>query len=828
MPEQQMSGAGGESSPGVEFTMGDWIVQPTLNRVSKNGTAIHLRPQLIDVLVCLASHAGQTVLRGELLDRVWPNQFIADTALARCVAELRQALGDDAQAPVLIETIPKRGYRLIAPVSRITGDSSLSPRADDRGNGNGNGQGHVLEDEIAVLSDDPCSQTVDVVDTGPGLEAPSTIGDRLRPRLTAVIVALIVFGGMVAAVGWLAVTRPAAAKAPLAERDPVVVAFTNTTGDPVFDGTLRLALAIHLEQSPYLRLTPERTMQETLRFLGQPATAAVTPEVALQVCERVGASAVLHGSIAPMGQRYVVGLEAIACVSHDTVARAQAEAAGREQVLEALTRAANTLRRDLGESFSSIARFDVPLVQATTPSLEALRAVSLGDREQFRGAYAEALQHYRQATVIDPDFALAWARAGVTLLNLRRRGEAQVPLTRAFDLRERVSEPERLYIAGHYYNGVLESPLRAIDAFSALSRSTARATPARINLSAIYQQIGLWEQAIEEAQTAVELEADNVVAHVVLAGAFTGASRFDEALAALVAAERRGLQSPSTHDLRHDLGFLRGDDAVIREEEAYAMREPSMAPFLLTRRARIAMYRGRFRDATGLWSRIRADAEGRQDDVAASAALLTEAGSRALIGDRAGTSRALAAGLAIDRSPSRVAQSALVLALAGDVMGARRYLAEYERLVEPGSDRDLEFVVPARAALAVAEGRFADAGPLLESVRPYELGTRFEYLPVFIRAHAALGMKAYGDAAQAFQAILDNRGVLPYSVFHPLAWLGRARAYAGLGQTAESLRSYEMALTIWNDADPDLPLLAPARREAGALRRSRHMAAADR
>jgi tetratricopeptide (TPR) repeat protein len=635
------------------------------------------------------------------------------------------------------------------------------------------------------------------------------------------VLALIPVAGIVAAAGWLAVTRPAAAKAPLAERDPVIVAFTNTTGDPVFDGTLRLALAIHLEQSPYLRLTPERTMQETLRFLGQPATAAVTPDVALQVCERVGASAVLHGSIAPMGQRYVVGLEAIACVSHDTVARAQAEAAGREQVLEALTRAANTLRRNLGESFSSIARFDVPLVQATTPSLEALRAVSVGDREQFRGAYLEALQHYRQATVIDPDFALAWARAGVTLLNLRRRGEAQVPLTRAFDLRERVSEPERLYIAGHYYNGVLESPLRAIDAFSALSRSTARATPARINLSAIYQQIGLWEQAIEEAQTAVALEPDNVVAHVVLAGAFTGAGRFDEALAALVAAERRGLQSPSTHDLRHDLGFLRDDGAVIREEEAYAMVEPSMAPFLLTRRARMAMYRGRFREATDLWSRIRADAEGRQDDVAASAALLTEAGSRALIGDRAGTSRALAAGLAIDRSPSRVAQSALVLALAGDVTGAQRYLAEYARLVAPGSDRDLEFVVPARAALAVAEGRFADAGPLLESIRPYELGTRFEYLPVFIRAHAALGMQAYGEAAQAFQAILDNRGVLPYSVFHPLAWLGRARAYAGLGQTAESLRSYDMALTIWNDADPDLPLLASARREAAALRRNR-------
>ena len=821
---EQPSDTGCASSPGVEFTMGDWFVQPTLNRVSKGGTTIHLRPQLIDVLVCLASTPGQTVLRGELLDRVWPNQFVAETALARCVAELRQALGDDAQCPALIETIPKRGYRLIAPVALASKPVALSDGGPESGNGNGNGGGPARPAPpegpalTARVTDDRPRHSVEDSDPGSGLGAPSTIGPRLRPRLLALAIAGAAVAAMATSVGWLVVTRPAAAKAPLAERDPVVVAFTNTTGDPVFDGALRLALAIHLEQSPYLRLTPERTMQETLRFLGQPATAAVTPDMALQVCERVGASAVLHGSIAPMGQHYVVGLEAIACVSHDTVARAQAEAAGREHVLEALTRAANSLRRRLGESIASIARFDVPLVQATTPSLEALRAVSLGDREQFRGAYAEALQQYRQATVIDPDFALAWARTGVTLLNLRRRGEARVPLTRAFDLRERVSEPERLYIAGHYYNGVLESPLRALDAFSALSRSTARATPARINLSSIYQQIGLWEQAIEEARTAVDLEPENVVAHVVLAGALTGAGRFDEALAALAAAGRRGLQSPSTHDLRHDLGFLMGDEAVVREEDAYATREPSMAPFLLTRRARMAMYRGRLREASGLWSRVRADAEGRQDDVAASAALLSEAGSRALIGDRAGTSRALSAALTVNRNPSRVAQSALVLALAGDVAGARRYLAEYERRCEPGSDRDLEFVVPARAALAVAEGRFADAGPLLESVRPYELGTRFEYLPLFIRAHAALGMRAYGDAAQAFQAILDNPGVLPYSVFQTLAWLGRARAYAGLGQPDESLRSYDAALQIWNDADPDLPLLATARREAAALR----------
>ncbi|MEW5981483.1 MAG: winged helix-turn-helix domain-containing protein [Acidobacteriota bacterium] len=811
------------AGPGADFTLGDWLIQPSLNRASRNGTTIHLRPQLVDVLVCLATSPGRPVSRHELLDRVWPNQFVADTALARCVAELRQALGDSAQSPTLIETIPKRGYRLIAPVAPADGNGhsdgrfALADASADRRSPEGGWP--------ALKATAPGTAAGALGDSALDLPRPELLLPRPQPRLwlhfglrsrrRLVMSSAAVAALAAALMAWRLLWTPA--PPPLAERDPVVLAFTNTTGDPVFDGTLRLALAIHLEQSPYVRVTPERQVQETLQFLGQPATTAITPDLALQICERIGASAILHGSIAPLGQRYVVGLEAIACASRDTIARAQAEAAGKEHVLEALSRAANTIRRDLGESMASVERFDVPLVQASTPSLEALRAVSLGDREGYLGAYVEALQQYQRATAIDPEFALAHARTGVALLNLRRRGEAIAPLTRAFELSGRVTASERLYIEGHYYNGVLESPLRAIDAFSVLSQSASHGLAARVNLASLYQQVGLWYPAIDEAREAVRLEPDSAVASLVLAGALAGAGRFDEALQAL--AETRGRESPSTHDLRYDLAFLTGDEALMRSEDEYASREPGMTPFLLVRRARLAMYRGRFREARDLWAQVRADAEARQDVTAASTALLSEAGSRALLGDRTGTSTSVAAALDIDRSPGRLAQSALVSALAGDVAASRRQLEEYDRTVPPGAGRDLEFVAPARAALAVAEGRFAEVVALLEPIRPYELGSRFEFVPSFIRAHALLGLQAYDQAAEVFQVILDNRGVMAYSVFYPLALLGQARALAASGEAVRSLQGYQALLDLWKDADAELALLAAARREAAALRR---------
>ncbi len=826
MPESSQVRASPDDTPSGDFLLGEWLVQPSLNRLSRNGTTTHLRPQLVDVLVCLARSAGRPVSRHELLDRVWPNQFVADTALARCIAELRQALGDSATSPTLIETIPKRGYRLIRAVTPVNGNGHGSPAPADApvaaltapvmegAEIAGLLQERAPETEVAALPEAPLEDLARLPEAGPAGRG------RHKPRASWWLVAsaLLTTAVLGALVAWWWLGAPLPARPKLAERDPVVLSFTNTTGDPVFDDTLRLALAIHLEQSPYLRVTPERAVQESLAFLGQPPNADITPDLALQICQRTGASAVLQGSIAALGQRYVIGLEAVACASRDSIARAQAEAAGKEQVLEALTRAANSIRRDLGESIASVERFDVPLVQASTASLEALRAVSLGDREKYRGDYSAALQHYRHATGLDPDFALAHARMGVTYLNLRRRGEAVAPLTRAFELSGRVTEPERLYIEGHYYNGVLECPLRAIDAFSVLSQTASLGTQARVNLASLYQQVGLWYQAVDEAEQAVRLEPDNAVARVVLAGALTGVGRFEEALETLDEAGRRGLQSPDIHALRYDLAFLSGNQPVMREEDAYAAAEPAMAPFLLFRQARQAMYRGRFREAANLWTQVRASAENHQDVTTASTALLSEAGSRALLGDRAGAASAIASALQVDRSPSRVAQSALIFALAGDGQAARRQLAEYDRVVAPGSGRDLEFITPARAALAVAEGRFSEVAALLEPIRPYELGTRFEYLPSFIRAHALLGLQSYDQAAQAFQVILDNRGVMPYSVFVPLALLGQARAYAGLGRAGESLQGYTAFLDLWKEADADLPLLNRARSEAAALR----------
>lgn len=305
-----------------DFYVGDWKVQPGLNRTSRDGTVVHLRPQLMDVLVCLARRPGVTVSRPELLAEVWTNQFVAETALARCMAELRQALGDSAQAPAIIETIPKRGYRLIAPVSAANNGRS------------------------AGASQSPAS----AAPGGPAAPAESDLAvGRLRPRGAQAAAVILLVLALAAAV-WLAVSRRATPPPAATARESILLVFVNATGDPAFDDTLRLALAVYLERSPLLRLVPERRVHEALVAMGLPADTPITPTLALQICGRLGATAALSGTITALGARYVIGLEATACASREIVARVQAEAGRKEDVLDVLSGVADTLRQRLHES----------------------------------------------------------------------------------------------------------------------------------------------------------------------------------------------------------------------------------------------------------------------------------------------------------------------------------------------------------------------------------------------------------------------------------------------------------------------------------------------
>jgi tetratricopeptide (TPR) repeat protein len=456
-------------------------------------------------------------------------------------------------------------------------------------------------------------------------------------------------------------------------------------------------------------------------------------------------------------------------------------------------------------------------VKAGTPSAGALRALNTGDLARERGDLTRATEAYRQAAGIEPELAVAHARLGDTYLALQRRTDAARPLRRAYELRDRTALSDRLYITGLYFGGVLQDPLHALDAFAAWTQSSPASIDAHVCLSGVYRELGLWTLAIEEATAALRLAPAHVQASLALAGAFTGVGRYDEASEIVADLARRGVATAESHALRFEIAFAMRDGATMAEEDGAARRDPAMAALLSVRRARLAMAQGRFRDASVLWAGVRAEALAQGDGDTVSETWLAEAASRALLGEGTAVTQNVGQALADVRTPSRLAQAALVLALSGRAADASRYLTEYDRLAGLTSGRDPEFVRPAQAAIAYVEQQYADVDAILAPIAPYELGSRFECLPSFIRAHGMIGLGRAEDARREFAAIVEHRGTAPLSFIRPLAYLGLGRAHAALGQISDSRRAYQEFFRLWADADQDLTILATARAEFAKL-----------
>ena len=367
----------------ADFRVGDWMVEPSLDRLSREGTTLRLRPQLMDLLVLLAQYAGKTVSKDTILEKVWQGQHVAESGMTRCIAELRQALDDDARDPRMLQTIPKRGYRLVAPVAYVA-----TPACLDAGP-----LPERLESGAAAAQPLPRRSSW-------------RAGWAMGSVLSVTLLLAVAWG----VTGWT--------KAPvLAERDTVLLAgFTNTTGDSAFDSTLRLALAVNLGQAPFLHILPDDHVRTALTLSGRPVSQPVVGAVALDLSRREGAAVLLAGSISRLGTHYAIGIEATACRTAESIGRELVEVERKEAVLAALEAAALRLRRRLGESRASLRQYGVPIVRATTSSLDALQAVTAGDVNRDHARGEEALQDYRRATDLDPQFALAWARRGAAAM----------------------------------------------------------------------------------------------------------------------------------------------------------------------------------------------------------------------------------------------------------------------------------------------------------------------------------------------------------------------------------------------------------------------------
>jgi serine/threonine protein kinase/tetratricopeptide (TPR) repeat protein len=603
----------------------------------------------------------------------------------------------------------------------------------------------------------------------------------------------------------------------LTEKDSILLAdFVNTTGDAVFDGTLKQALAVQLDQSPYLNIVPDQTIRKALQFMGRPADERVAGSVAREICERQHVKAMLSGSIETLGSQYVVSLDATNCASGDSLAREQVTAATKEAVLPAVGKAALSLRGKLGESLASIQKYDTPVTEATTSSLEALKAYAAADEMRNSGGEAESLPLFQRAVELDPNFAQAYARLAAIYSNLGEEDRAGEAARKGFDLRERVSERERYYIAGHYYfaTGDIEKEKEnlqlAIKAYPNDSTGLG-------NLALLYNlYYGQFDKAIPLAREASRAEPNAPFGYVHTAIPYMALNRTEEALSILQRAMDAKAGNLFVHQALYWVAFLNGDADGMQREIKLSEGKPGEY-LLLNDATNAAASHGQMQKAAELLQRSvqvsdRLGFKETTADTQANFALV-----QAEVGNAAKAKGLAASSFALGHSRGNVAPMAEALALVGDGKHAQAIMDDLGHRF-PDDTILHQVSIPMVRALIELEGNAPEkAIEALLPTTPYEMGTAQGLLPIYIRGRAYLQAKRGAEAVQEFQKIVDHPGVAPTFPEHSLAKLGLGRAYRMTGDAAKARAAYQDFFALWKDADPDVPILKEARAEYGKL-----------
>jgi len=614
--------------------------------------------------------------------------------------------------------------------------------------------------------------------------------------------------------GWFYQTRKAQA---LTDKDTIVLAdFTNTTGDPVFDGTLRQGLTVQLEQSPFLSLISEQHIQQTLRLMGQPADAKLTPEISREVCQRTGSKAVIEGSIAQIGAQYSLILKAVNCSNGESLTSTEANANDKNHVLGALNKAAYQLRSTMGESPSTVQRFDTPLEQATTSSLEALQAYSLGRKTMMgAGGSAGAVPYFQRAIDQDPTFAMAYASLGTCYGNLGENSLAAEKIKRAYELRDRVSEREKFYIEHHYHGSVTGDLEKARQAVELWAHIYPRDVVAHINLNWTYTTLGQPDKALDAAREAVRLD-ERGINYSNLINNYIILNRLEEARATAKAAQAKNLDYPTLHRLLYQLAFLQNDTEGMAEQVNWAGGKPGLEDMLLGYQADTAAYSGQLKKAQRFFRLAMVSSDRSEEKEKISSYQAGTAELEALLGYTSKPQESASAALKISSDRYVQCQAALALATAGGATQAEALADDLARRFP--EDTRLRFICRPmiHATIALTRGDPPKAIELLEAAAPYELGPGGLF-PAYIRGEAYLAAHQGTEAAAEFQRILDHRGIVGNGVIGALAHLQLGRAYAMQGNTAKAKAAYQDFLTLWKDADPDIPILIAAKTEYAKL-----------
>jgi serine/threonine protein kinase len=623
--------------------------------------------------------------------------------------------------------------------------------------------------------------------------------------------------------GWLFFSRKAHA---LTDKDTIVLAdFTNTTGDAVFDGTLRQGLSVQLEQSPFLSIISDQQIQQTLRMMDQQPDAKLTPEIARELCQRTASAAVLDGSIAQIGTQYLLTLKAVNCMSGQSLASTESEASDKNHVLDALGKTAADIRNKLGESLSTVQKFDTPLEQATTPSLEALKAFSSGLKVQLTTGGATAIPFYKRAIEFDPNFALAYAQLGLASSDIGEPSIATGYSRKAYELRDRTSEPEKYFISATFQKEVTGNIETAEQTCELWIQAYPRSEKPHGYLSgAIYPVIGQYEKAVEEAREAIRLKPDKPIFYAFLMFNDTPLNRLDEAKATYKQVLERKLDHPFIHLALYPIAFLQNDAAGMAQQVAWSAGKPGAEDQLVSLEADTAAYSGRLRNAREFSRRAMDSAERTQEKEAAATYSALSGLREALFGNaeearRRATLAMISAGRDVQYG------AALAFVYAGDDARAQALADDLGKRFPEDTIVQFNFLPTLRAKLAVSKGNVSEAIESLRTATPYELGqtTSSTYgwtalYPVYVRGEAYLASHQGNEAATEFQKILDHRGIVLNEPIGALAHLQIGRAYAVQGDTAKAKLAYQDFLTLWKDADPDIPVLIAAKSEYAKLK----------
>ena len=775
--------ADADHKPKQLYEFGPFRVDAEKELLLRGQETVPLTPKTFQILLVLVRHSQELVTKDDLMKMVWPDTFVEEANLSRNIFLLRKALGESPQDHHYVVTVPGRGYRFAE-------DVRLVP-----------------EQELNIVAASHTKVQVDVREIKPWL------------WISVAAVLLIALG--------IGAFRLVGRRPPLTAKDTLVLAdFANSTGDPIFDETLRQGLSVQLEQSPFLSLIPDQRVRKTLELMGQGADANLGPEVARQVCERTGSAAVVEGSIGKLGSDYVIGLRARSCGSGEILDDEQSQVSRKEDVLKALDRIASSLRGRLGESLVSVEKYSTPLDEATTPSLEALKAYSTGVKLGFSSGWASGIPSLKRATEIDPNFAMAYAHLGLWYNSVGEPALAVESNTRAYQLRQRATDRERFFISTMYKRNVagnLESELQEL-------RLWEQTYPRDVYVHGLLsgfgsQGTGRYEQSIDEAKKALALDPEFTPADINLAFSYFYLDRLDEARRVIDQALARKVNVPEILLLNFYLALLDGDEQKMNRAADLAKGVSGAEDWMVFSRALVLACSGRLQAASETTQRAMelARQSGRLERAATYET--GEADWEALVGNGDSAKKLATQALKLSSGRDVKYAAAFALALAGDNSRARTIANDLARQFPEDTAVQFNYLPALRGLIALRAGSAAQAIEALRAAEPYELAmppiafnTFFGALyPVWVRGEAYRAAHQPTKAATEFQKILDRRGIVQGDPIGTLARLELGRAYAASGERDKARAAYGQFFHDWRASDAEVPILKHARSEYARL-----------